>query len=122
MKSIPVNTAEINFTCIEVVAKTRRDDRTGREFQSENQDGLPVWTVRCLTQIEGQKPETLDVSVASAKEPALGALIPVEFGNLVARPWSMDGRSGLSFSAENVRAKSSSNGKSAPAPAAAPAS
>ncbi|MGE0881528.1 MAG: hypothetical protein AB7L13_23890 [Acidimicrobiia bacterium] len=121
MRSIPVDSTNLTFVHLETIAKMKRDDR-GKSTQGETADGLPQWTIRAVCNAPDEKPVIIEVTVALAKEPSLPMLSEIDFGGLVARSWAMDGRSGISFSAGNVRAKASSNGTKPSTPAAAAAS
>lgn len=115
MKSIPVDQAALTLRAIEVVAA----ERDGRPQMTD--DGRHVWLVRTLVQTAGAKPETVDVRVPASVQPVLGDMCPVEFVDLVAKPWNMDGRSGVSLSAVEVRALRAKNGAGKPEPVGASA-
>ena len=72
-----------------------------------NRDGIPISNVSCLVppSEEGGKAETIEVRVPAPGVPKdLPLYTPIRFNRLIARLWSIDGRSGLAFAAESVRA------------------
>jgi hypothetical protein len=106
MNRLILDPAEYSFTAIAVLG---RFDRESGEQKSR--DGVPEWTVQTLVQhADGAKPETVEVVIAAEVEPKLAALTPVQFERLVGRPWLYEGRAGVSFRADMVRA--SNGGKS----------
>ena len=95
MRNIPV--APIALILVGVNPHTRDGEPVVR-------DGIPITNVSVLLPPkEGQKPETFEVRVPSPHVPK--GLVPftqVAFTELVGRPWAIDGRSGVSFSASAV--------------------
>lgn len=78
------------------------ETRTDNEGKPVLRDGVPVQRASILIAPPGGKREVIDVNLVQA-EPVRGP----EYGkakvlNLVARPWSIDGRDGVSFSADNI--------------------
>jgi len=115
MDTFPIDTADMAFVAVEVVAVL---DEKGR--QVDDRDGVPRWRVRVLaTGSALRKPEVLEVGVASRAEPRLSAMQPVTFSRLRARSWAQGDRHGISLSADTVNVMQSSNGKVPPAPAPA---
>jgi hypothetical protein len=105
MKRVPVDvSAFVRLEVIDVVAA----ERDGR--QSLNAEGVPVWELQVLAQVAGERrPEVIAVKVATSTKPEVLAG-PVELLDLRASLWSLDGRSGIAFSASEVRPLRSANG------------
>lgn len=112
MRSLPIDTSALTALVVAVAHAEERvnpDDARSVMRAKVTADGEPVWRVQCLIKVDDPevvdadelRGELLDVSVAGAR-PAVGALDEVTFDGLVARPWSMNGRSGVSFSARSV--------------------
>lgn len=99
MQLIPVDPA-LNLVFLAAVPHTRDGAAV------TNRDGQPLVNVSCLippTQ-DGGKADTVEVRVAAPAVPKqLQPYSPIQFERLIARAWSVDGRSGISFSAEAVR-------------------
>lgn len=68
-------------------------------------DGQPLVEVTAAYLPGGaDRPEMLTVRIPAAKAPAtLPPATPVRFEQLTARPWQMDGRGGISYTATAVR-------------------
>lgn len=98
IKAIPVDQSSMNLQALGVLAKADRDG-----VQRTNRDDVNLWAVQCVGKHEDGGLFTLEVQVASEKSPAVQG--PVEFKNLVVKPWSIDGRSGLSVTADSVQAR-----------------
>ena len=78
-----------------------RVDREG--VQRTDKDGTPQWTVETLRRpADGSPAEVIAVRVAAAKEPHLTPMCDVIFRGLTAFYWSMETRSGISLSADEV--------------------
>ena len=110
MRSIPIDTTGMTFTVIAVVEATDADGR-----QRMNADRVPLWTVQALVQHDG-RPEVIEVRIPSAAQPRPPVMGGASFVGLRATPWSIEGRSGVSFSAQAVNAAPVKNG-AAPAEA-----
>lgn len=70
-----------------------------------NREGTPLMNVSCIIPptAEGAKLDTLEVRVpAPGVAKQIPPYSPVKFVGLVARAWSFEGRSGISFSADSV--------------------
>ena len=69
-----------------------------------DQDGQPLVEVTAAYMPGGaDRPEMITVRVPAAKVPAtLSPATPVRFEQLTARPWQMDGRGGISYTASAV--------------------
>ncbi|MCI1833923.1 MAG: hypothetical protein LKI78_03720 [Bifidobacterium tibiigranuli] len=101
LRTIPINAAALGpLPLIQVAEKERRAD-DGTVSQRVNAAGEPVWAVTVLVQQEGARPDLLEVSV-SGQRPQLDPMTPLRFSNLTGRMWEMNGRAGISYSADAV--------------------
>jgi hypothetical protein len=101
LRNIPIDAAALGpLPFIQVAEKERRSD-DGTVSQRVNAAGEPVWAVTVLVQQEGAKPELLEVAV-SGQRPQLDPMSPLRFSNLTGRLWEMNGRAGISYSADAV--------------------
>lgn len=100
MRSIPVNTDRVGlFQAISIEAKNRDG------VQSTTPEGLPVWKLQVLlTPADGSKASLEEISIPAQNSPNIPPLTAVKFKDLTARHWEMNGRSGVSLSAEGVYA------------------
>lgn len=113
MRSIPVDVARVAFLVLAVAraeVRANPDDRNSAMVPRADRDGQPVWRLqvaaKLLDGVEGDdldevRAEPFDVTIAGDR-PKVSALDAVEFEGLVARAWSMEGRSGVSFTATSV--------------------
>lgn len=99
MKSIPVDTSVLTFVTAETVAKLNDG------VQKVSQDGTLQWVIRvmALSARPSVKPEVIDVTISNPTDPAIPLYTKVEFIDLTARFWEMNGRAGISLSAAGVR-------------------
>lgn len=98
MKTIPVDTSRITALvggAIEAATTPTGEVRRDR-------DGKPLFNVPIVVVVEGGSPDTLAVRVPGPMR-ELAPLTPVQLVGLVARPWQMEGRSGVSYSAAAVQ-------------------
>lgn len=113
METVPVDCSNISFEVLTVIAKPARLTPLERSLMQSNgmtlpqhldRDGCPVWTVEVLA-VGAERTDVTRVSIATAVD--LPADLPrgtgVTFANLRARLWSMEGRSGLAFSADSIQ-------------------
>jgi hypothetical protein len=106
MRSLPLDQARTGQ--FQIIATSAKLDQS--QTQKQNVDGVPQWTVQVLnTPVQGDSGFTAkagleEVTVAAAKPPEFPPLTVVKFGDLVARPWSMNDRSGVALSASSVAA------------------
>lgn len=104
MRVYPIDTARTGqFQFIQAMAKRGE----GGE-QATTNDGLPRWVVQVLVTplpVAGFEPKATleEINIADRYAPDLMPMSDVDFPGLVARPWSMNGRSGISLSAEGVQ-------------------
>jgi len=106
MRSLPLDQARCGS--FQVIAITPKLDQS--QEQKKNSDGVPQWTIQALnTPPQGDsgfavKAGLEEVTISAAKSPDFPPLTAVRFGDLVARPWSMNDRSGVALSATSVAA------------------
>lgn len=105
MKSIPVDTSRLTV----LIGGAIEPATTPTGSQRQDKAGKPLFNVPVVVIVEGGSPDTLTVRVPGPLA-AIPALTQVRLSALVARPWSMDGRSGTSFSAESVQPVTSGGG------------
>lgn len=98
-------TANGDFQAIDVSART---DREGT--QRKNRDDVPQWEVEVLHRPakEGSDAEVIKIKIAAEKAPEVRPMTPVSFPGLQAFFWEMNGRSGISLSADEVKPLSGS--------------
>jgi hypothetical protein len=101
MRTIPVAADGVLFIVTTVVRPKIANRETG---EIKTRDGQPIYQVGvCAIQGEGAQEEASAIQVAVPGEPkGLGRGMPVRFKNLVAAPWEVDGRHGISFRADGV--------------------
>lgn len=103
MVSFPVDVARMGSMIVTGVSPDVDDAGTQRD-----RDGVRLWKVEVLVRPEpgpsGRAPRASVevVKIAAADAPDLEPMEPVVFGGLVARPWQMGSRSGVSMSADSV--------------------
>jgi hypothetical protein len=111
MKNIPVDTSVMRV--VQFIGAEPRLDEDGDPRNGRN--GRPTYRVGTsvvMTDANGALvAETLDVTVEVGEDgvvpgSGLSLLDTVEFIGLVARPWSMGDRSGVTFSCAEIRAAS----------------
>lgn len=102
MRNIPVDVNRVGTLL--ALGVTPDLDQAGA--QKANRDGEPTWKVEVLHRPPhvGEfrpKPSVESVKVAG-RQPVVDEMQPVTFEGLVARPWEMNGRSGVALSADGV--------------------
>ena len=98
MNSIPVDTSRITT----LVGGAIEPALTPSGTQRQSRDGKPLFNVPVVALIEGDNPDTFTVRVPGPVV-QIPQLTPVRLIGLVARPWQMEGRSGVSFSASAIQ-------------------
>lgn len=98
IKALPIDQSGMDLQALAVLPKTDRDGD-----QRTNRDEVNLWLVQCVGRNEDKSLFTMEVQVASEKEPEVRG--PVAFKGLVGRPWAIDGRSGTTISADSVAAR-----------------
>ena len=95
---LPVDTSAIAFLCA-VEAEPVVDFETKRPRADEN--GEPLYLVQLIAMTDGAA-EILAVKVAGLPSANIRQGHPVKVHGLVAQPWTMADRSGVSFRAQRV--------------------
>jgi len=106
MKRIPVDTSRLTGALCVSAPEVKADPVTG-EIRMDKATGQPVYLVAVAVKLTGErKAYVLDVQVPG--EP-VGVVegAPVRLFDLVAVPWEVEGRTGLSFRASAVTAAGS---------------
>jgi len=112
MRSLPIDQARTGQ--FQIIAVTPKLDQS--QDQKRNADGVPQWTIQALnTPPQGDsgfatKAGLEEVTVAAPKAPEFPPLTSVRFGDLTARSWEMNGRSGVALSATSVAAVAGAGG------------
>ena len=103
MKRIPVDVSRLSGALCVSAPEVKADPATG-EVRTDKASGQPVYLVGVSVKIAGErKAYVLDVQVPG--EPVgVTEGSPVRLFDLVAVPWEVDGRSGLSYRASAVTA------------------
>lgn len=104
MQTIPVD--QTRFSSMVVISVGPDLDRDNKP--RANRDGEPIWKLQVLFAPEKsgdfEPRATVEfVKIAGGPEPELHPMQEVEFTGLSGRHWSMEGRSGISLSADDVR-------------------
>jgi len=98
MRNIPVDTARLTTLVGGAIEAATTPDGTPRR----NRAGQVLFNVPLVVVIENASADTLVVRIPGPV-PQVPPLTPVRLVELVARPWTMDGRSGVSFTAEGLQ-------------------
>lgn len=110
MQTIPVDHTRIGSLVVVSVGPDMDRENKPRA----NRDGEPIWKLEVLHRPEqtgdfAPRAGVEVVKVTGGPEPDVQPMEEVEFIGLTARHWSMEGRSGISLSADDVKpAKKSS--------------
>jgi hypothetical protein len=95
---LPIDTSAISFLCA-LAPEPVIDFETRRPKADEN--GEPVYVFQLLAMGDGSA-DLLAVKVPGVPAPAIRQGVPVKVHGLVAQPWTMQDRSGVSFRAARV--------------------
>jgi hypothetical protein len=101
LRSIPVDISRLTgFICVS--APEERVDPTTGEVRTDRETGQPTYVVGVVCKIVGSRAAyVLDVQLVG--EPVgLVEGAPVKIVDLDARPWEVDGRSGVSYRASSI--------------------
>ncbi|MEZ0095835.1 hypothetical protein [Streptacidiphilus sp. EB129] len=120
IKNLPLNAGKLGAAlCVSLEIKTE----FGTGEAKADKDGLIVWAVGVAVRPEGSTKAAI-IEVAVSGEPVgLGIGQFVQFTNLEAFLWEINGRTGLSFRADSIHpapAPTPTPSAAPPAPAAAP--
>lgn len=101
MQSFPIDTAKLPQLTFLASAPKIADRATG--LQKTNANDVPVWSVQVLVAATDDRQAELEtISVPAKSAPAFDPMTPVSFENLRGFFWQMNGRAGVSMSAESV--------------------
>lgn len=101
MRTIPVDTNAMTLLIGGVIQPATNSDGT----QRLNAAGKALFQVPVVVVTDGANADTIVVRVPGPVA-HIEPLTPVKFVGLVARPWSIDGRSGVAFAANALQATS----------------
>jgi hypothetical protein len=96
---LPVDTSAIAFLCA-LAPEPVIDFQTRQHRADEN--GEPLYVIQLLAMGDGSA-DLLAVKVPGVPSPAIRQGVPVKVHGLVAQPWTMQDRSGVSFRATRVK-------------------
>jgi len=99
MREIPVDPAAI--VAAVVMGEPVRSMFDGS--QRADRDGVPQWEVEVTIAVAGAGASTERIKVAASSAPRLAIGQPVTVVGLKARSWEINGRHGVSFSAQEIR-------------------
>jgi hypothetical protein len=94
-----IDTNGVSFVCTRAPEQRLSFD-TGQP-RIDRDTGQPLWQVQLMA-LDGSGAEVIAVTVAG--EPGVTVAQPVQVAGLVALPWNQDGRGGVAFRADSVRA------------------
>lgn len=100
MRTIPVDTSRMAFIAAGPVRPRLVNRETG-ELKT-NAQGIQMWQLRVLAQVDDQDGEALLVSFPAQTPPTVRLGMPLQIRGLTAIPWEFDGRYGIAFSAQSV--------------------
>lgn len=103
MQSFPIDHAKLPQLSFLAVAPKIADRATGT--QKTNALDIPIWSVQVLmAATEDRQAELETISVPSKIAPSFDPMTVLSFENLRGFFWQMNGKSGVSMSAESVDA------------------
>ena len=94
-----IDTAGVSFVCTRAPEQRMAFD-TG-QAKTDRETGLPLWQVQLMA-LDTSGGDVIAVTVAGDPNVTVGQ--PVQVDGLVALPWSQEGRSGIAFRADAIRA------------------
>ena len=94
-----IDTAGVSFVCTRAPEPRIAFD-TG-QAKTDRETGLPLWQVQLMA-LDASGGDVIAVTVAGDPNVTVGQ--PVQVDGLVALPWSQEGRSGIAFRADAIRA------------------
>jgi hypothetical protein len=103
---LPIDTNGITFLCA-MAPEPVMDFDTKRQKGDAN--GEPLYAVQLVLLADGGA-EVISVKVPGSQPAGLTAGVPVTVAGLVATPWSMGDRSGVSFKATSISTISTGDG------------
>lgn len=94
-----IDTAGMSFVCTRAPEPRIAFD-TG-QAKTDRETGLPLWQVQLMA-LDTSGGDVIAVTVAGDPNVTVGQ--PVQVDGLVALPWNQEGRSGIAFRADAIRA------------------
>jgi hypothetical protein len=94
-----IDTAGVSFVCTRSPEQRLAFD--SGQPRVDRETGLPLWQVQLMA-LDASGGDVIAVTVAG--DPNLTVGQPVQVDGLVALPWSQEGRSGIAFRADSIRA------------------
>ena len=94
-----IDTAGVSFVCTR--APEPRIAFDSGQAKTDRETGLPLWQVQLMA-LDASGGDVIAVTVAGDPNVTVGQ--PVQVDGLVALPWSQEGRSGIAFRADAIRA------------------
>ena len=94
-----IDTAGVSFVCTRTPQQRIAFDSGQPKVDRET--GLPLWQVQLMA-LDASGGDVIAVTVAGDPNVTVGQ--PVQVDALVALPWSQEGRSGIAFRADAIRA------------------
>ena len=99
---LKIDTIAVSFVCTRAPEQRLAFD-TGQP-RIDRETGQPLWQVQPMA-LDGSGAEVIAVTVAG--DPRVTVAQPVQVDGLVALPWNQDGRSGVAYRADAIRASGS---------------
>ncbi|MEE6167681.1 MULTISPECIES: SCO3933 family regulatory protein [unclassified Mycolicibacterium] len=96
---LKIDTIGVSFVCTRSPEQRLAFD-TGQP-RIDRETGQPLWQVQLMA-LDGSGAEVIAVTVAG--DPQVAVAQPVQVEGLVALPWNQDGRSGVAYRADAIRA------------------
>lgn len=100
MRNIPVDTSQMVFMAAGSPRPKLKDRQTGEI--KYNVDGVPMWQLKVLAQVEDNDAETVLLSFPATHAITARLGTPLTVEGLKAIPWETNGRHGVAFSASSV--------------------
>ena len=94
-----IDTTGVSFVCTR--APEPRIAFDSGQAKTDRETGLPLWQVQLMA-LDTSGGDVIAVTVAGDPNVTVGQ--PVQVDGLVALPWSQEGRSGIAFRADAIRA------------------
>jgi hypothetical protein len=96
---LKIDTIGVSFVCTRTPEQRLAFD-TGQP-RIDRETGQPLWQVQLMA-LDASGAEVIAVTVAG--DPGVSVAQPVQVDGLVASPWNQDGRSGVAYRADAIRA------------------
>jgi len=94
-----IDTTGVSFVCTRAPEPRIAFDTS--QAKTDRETGLPLWQVQLMA-LDTSGGDVIAVTVAGDPNVTVGQ--PVQVDGLVALPWSQEGRSGIAFRADAIRA------------------